>query len=165
MPEETIDVLLIEDDLDDQFLVKETLLSDSSGTRLTVESADRLETGLERMSARPPSAVLLDLSLSDSRGIDTFLRVHTFSPTVPIIILSGNQDEDMALEAVRLGAQDYLLKGDMDNKTLPRVIRYAIERNRNQQELQSLSILDDLTRLYNRRGFLMLAGQYLKLAK
>jgi diguanylate cyclase (GGDEF)-like protein len=91
--------------------------------------------------------------------------VHSQAPTVPIVILTGYDNESFALEAVSQGAQDYLVKGHINPRMLVRVIRYAIERNRTQSELRNLSLVDELTGLYNRRGFLTFAEQYLKLAQ
>jgi diguanylate cyclase (GGDEF)-like protein len=157
-------VLLIEDDPDDALLIRETI-QEIRGLSIVVETADRLEKGRERLMKNGIDTVLLDLSLPDSQGQETFLTIHSQFPTVPIIILTGHNDETFALEAVRQGAQDYLVKGSVNSKMLTRVIRYGIERNRTQAELRNLSLIDDLTGLYNRRGFLTFAEQYLKLAQ
>ncbi|MBI2494976.1 MAG: diguanylate cyclase response regulator, partial [Candidatus Omnitrophica bacterium] len=87
------------------------------------------------------------------------------APEVPIVVLTVLDDDAVALEAVRQGAQDYLVKGQVPAERLSRVIGYAIERHRMQTTLQGLSLVDELTRLYNRRGFLNLAAQHLKLAQ
>ncbi len=100
--------------------------------------------------------------MPDSLGLDTFTAI---AACVPIVVLTGVDDDAAALEAVRRGAQDYLVKGSLDGKMLARVVRYAIERHRMQETLRNLSVIDDLTGLYNRRGFLTLAEQHLKLAQ
>jgi two-component system, cell cycle response regulator len=159
-----IRALLIEDDPDDVFLIRETL-STTPTPKVELETASTLEAGIERLAAGDVDVVLLDLSLPDSHGLDSFVRVHAQAPSVPVIILTGYDDESFALEAVSQGAQDYLVKGNVNSKMLGRVIRYAIERNRTQAELRNLSLVDELTGLYNRRGFMTFAEQYLKLAQ
>ncbi|MCG3176756.1 MAG: hypothetical protein MOGMAGMI_01717 [Candidatus Omnitrophica bacterium] len=109
-------------------------------------------------------AALLDLSLPDSSGLRTFLRLHEEAPLLPIIILTGLNDRQVALEAMRGGAHDYLSKDELDGRFLLRVIRYAIERQKMQSALSELSLVDELTGLYNRRGFLRLAERQLKLS-
>ncbi len=160
-----IRVLLIEDDPDDVLIIRDTLAEPESGMKAEVDSGATLDDGIDKLSAGDYDVVLLDLSLPDSQGLDTFVRVHAQSPTVPVIILTGLDDESFALEAVSQGAQDYLVKGNLNARMLARVIRYAIERNRTQAELRNLSLIDELTGLYNRRGFLTFAEQYLKLAQ
>ena len=158
-----INVLLIEDNPDYARGVRERLIREPHQT-FTVESAETLKAGLAQLSKGHIDVVLLDLLLPDSKGLETFTSVNAHAPELPIVILTALGDEALALEAVGKGAQDYLPKGETDGKTLFRVIRYAIERHRMQTALRSLSMLDDLTGLYNRRGFVRLAGQHLKLA-
>lgn len=158
-------ILLIEDDPDDVLIIRETLADPESAMKAELIAASTLDDGIDKLSAGEADVVLLDLSLPDSQGLDTFVRVHAQAPTVPVIILTGLDDESFALEAVSQGAQDYLVKGNLNAKMLARVIRYAIERNRTQAELRNLSLVDELTGLYNRRGFLTFAEQYLKLAQ
>lgn len=166
MEDKSITVLLVEDDSDDTLLIRETLSEiDPSQLRLKIESTETLEAGLDRIAQGGIDVVLLDLTLPDSQGLETFVRIHSSAPAVPIIILTGYNNETFALDAVRQGAQDYLVKGSVNARMLTRVIRYGIERNRTQAELRSLSLVDDLTGLYNRRGFMTFAEQYLKLAQ
>src|SRR5205085_4254465 len=96
------------------------------------------------------SLVLLDLSLPDSHGLETFAKVYAHSPKVPIIVLSGNDDQQLALYAVKSGAQDYLVKGKIDRELLLRAMQYAIERKRYQEELERQANYDGLTGLPNR---------------
>jgi len=103
--------------------------------------------------------------LPDSEGIDTFLAVHSARPLVPVVILSANDAEDVALEAMKGGAQDYLIKGEMDGKPLPHILRNNFERIRRETKLNKMSFVDDLTGLYNRRGFLTFADQHMKLTE
>ena len=107
--------------------------------------------------------MLCDLTLPGLAGLATFRRLHEFMPDVPIIVLSALRDEALAVQAVQEGAQDYLVKG-VDLRLLPRAMRYAVERHRLQQSLRNLSLTDELTGLYNRRGFFTLAERQLKFA-
>ncbi len=157
-------VLLIEDDGDYAYILRR-MLTERGGSALPLERVDRLDAGISRMAQGGIDAVLLDLDLPDSFGIETFLSVHRQAPEIPVVVLTGLDDETVAVGAVRKGAQDYLVKGDFGGQRLVRAIRYAIERNQLQQGLRNLSLEDDLTGLYNRRGFVALAEQQLKLAR
>ncbi len=120
-------VLLIEDNPGDADLVRLRLVESNSGAE--VSCVDRLSTGLESLADQPPpSLVLLDLNLPDSHGAETFRRVLNKAPGVPVVILSGQGDEELAAKAVHQGVQDYLVKGDFDSRQLSRAMRYAIER-------------------------------------
>jgi diguanylate cyclase (GGDEF)-like protein len=156
-------VLLIEDDPYDAELTM-SILGEIRSFRCMAERAETLARGLERLSRGGVDLVLLDLGLPDSLGLGTFELAYVQYPDVPIIILSGLADEEMAIKTVQEGAQDYLVKGNFDGNLLARAIRYAIERHRIKAELKSLSLTDELTGLYNRRGFLTLARQQIKIA-
>jgi signal transduction histidine kinase/DNA-binding response OmpR family regulator len=130
-----IKALLIEDSAADARLLQE-MLAGKSYSSFVVERADRLSTGVERLTAQEYDVVLLDLSLPDSQGLDTFARVHAQTPQLPIIVLSGLDDEAIATRAVREGAQDYLVKGTIDDRLLMRAISYAIERKRAEGEIR-----------------------------
>ncbi len=135
-----IRVLLIEDDPDDVLLIQEMLVGED-GCRLAspgfeLARADRLSAGLERLSGQEFDVALLDLSLPDSQGLDTFVRAHEKAPGVPIIVLTGMDDQTMAAGAVHAGAQDYLVKGQVEGHLLARAIRYAIERHKLLAELE-----------------------------
>ena len=97
--------------------------------------------------------ILLDLNLPEIRELDTVARVIEVAPAVPIIVLTATNSDEIGLKAVQLGAQDFLLKGDFNYLTLDRAIIYAIERHRLQRTIRQLAVLDELTGLYNRRGF------------
>ncbi len=109
-------------------------------------------------------AVLLDLSPVAGPTIEPLIRLHEHAPDVPIIVLTGEDDEVLAVRALKAGAQDSLVKGQIDGNLLVRAIRYAIERHQLQMALHAMSLVDELTSLYNRRGFLTLARQQLKMA-
>ena len=132
MENETIQALLVEDNPADARLVEE-MLSDSGQDSVELEHVEKLSSGLERLSQNSIDVILLDLKLPDSDGLNTFTRMHARAPDLPIIVLSGLGDEQVALEAVRNGAQDYLVKGEVNEDLLARAIRYAIERKRIQE--------------------------------
>ncbi len=142
-------VLLIEDNPGDARLIKEMLAEDPE-TPFALHTADRLSKGLEHLSAGETGLVLLDLSLPDSFGLETFAKVYAHSPMVPIIVLTGNDDQTVALSAVKGGAQDYLVKSRLERELLLRSMQYSIERKRYQVQLEHQANYDALTGLPNR---------------
>jgi len=144
MNSEAIRVLLIGDNPGDARLIREMLApGPCPGTRAEVRSAifdlecaDRLSTGLERLTEGGIDVLLLDLGLPDSRGLDTLGRAYAQAPQVPIIVLTVLDDEALAVKAMREGAQDYLVKGRVDSNLLVRSIRYATERKRAEEPLR-----------------------------
>jgi signal transduction histidine kinase len=135
MSERTIKVLLIEDNRGDARLIQE-MLKEAATTRFELTHVDRLATGLQQLDDESFDLVLLDLGLPDSHGLDTFTKTQTQAPDVPIVLLTGLDDEAFALEAVREGAQDYLVKGHVDSHLLTRAVRFAIERHRAEEALR-----------------------------
>jgi len=133
-PSRKLKVLLIEDNPGDARLLAE-LLYDPAGAPFELEEADTLGTGLERIRQGGVDLVLLDLSLPDSLGIDTFKKAQNAVPHLPIIVLSGLDDEALAIKTVHDGAQDYIVKGQVDTRLLVRAMRYAIERKRAEEQL------------------------------
>lgn len=131
---------------------------------VSLERAGDLNQALERLSQGGIDLLILDLDLPDGQDMGTFERAHAFAPNVPIVVLTRVEDEEMALSLVKAGAQDYLVKGEAGPDLFLRSIRYALERHRLSSALRSLSLIDDLTGLYNRRGFSELGEQHLKLA-
>lgn len=127
-------ILLIEDNLDDVILVREAL-RDYSASEFQIESETRLEQGLARLRDQHFDIVLLDLKLPDSYGIETYDRLHAQSD-VPVVVLSGNSNDELALKALEHGAQDYLVKGTVSGELLVRMLRYSIARHRLMRELQ-----------------------------
>jgi signal transduction histidine kinase len=124
--DKTTQVLLIEDNPGDADLVRLRLIEGKSP--VNVNCVNRLADGLASLAQQTPSVILLDLNLPDSHGAETFRRVMEQAPNVPVVVLSGQDDEALAMKAVHLGVQDYLLKGDISSKHLERAIRYAVER-------------------------------------
>jgi diguanylate cyclase (GGDEF)-like protein len=142
-------VLLIEDNPGDARLIEEMVREDPEAP-FTIHCADRLARGLEHLSLGGTALVLLDLSLPDSFGLETFAKVYAHAPTVPIIVLTGNDDRMLALSAVKSGAQDYLVKNRLDRELLVRAMHYSIERKAYQVQLEHQANYDTLTGLPNR---------------
>src|SRR5207248_9229063 len=126
------------------------MIAEDPRAPFTLHSADRLAKGLEHLSAGEMALVILDLSLPDSFGLDTFAEVYTHAPAVPIIVRTGNDDQTIALSAVKGGAQDYLVKSRLDRELLLRSMHYSIERKRYQVQLEHQANYDALTGLPNR---------------
>lgn len=129
MESDRIRVLLVEDDPDDALLLRD-MLADVTSASLELEHVERLADAIERAAGEPFDVVLLDLSLPDSRGLETFAELHRAVPEIPVVVLTGVDVETVALKAVQEGAQDYLVKWPRDGGLIVRSIRYAIERQR-----------------------------------
>src|SRR5271167_2941787 len=126
MEHEPAHVLLIEDNPGYADLVRLRLVESKSDVQ--VNCVPRLADALACLDVETPTLVLLDLNLPDSHGAETFRRIMLKAPNVPVVILSGQDDEMLAIKAVHMGVQDYLVKGDITSKQLERALRYAIER-------------------------------------
>jgi len=123
------------------------------------------QASLDRLAKGGVDVVLLVTSLSARRGFTAFAAMRALAPALPFLFLSNAADERHGLEAVRAGAQDFLVEADVDGEDLSRALRHAIERNRHHAALLDLALVDELTGLYNRRGFLTLATRDLRLAR
>ena len=123
----SLTILLVEDNPGDQLLIME-LLKETSLPVKKVLLAESAEAAFEQLNTEQVSLILLDLSLPDSSGIDSFIAINNAAPDVPVIILSGSNNTQTALEAITLGAQDFLLKGEFNEMFLDKTIRYSIER-------------------------------------
>ncbi len=145
---DAVRVMLIEDDPGDRRLVQEMLRE--AGDSAVVTSRTRLEDAIEPVTRGLADLVLLDLSLPDSSGVDGVRRLRAAAPDVPVVVLSGLNDKQVALEAVQAGAQDYLNKDDVDGEALAKAMRYAVERQRAELRLLRLALSDPLTGLPNR---------------
>lgn len=159
-----IKALLIEDSLDVARLIREEL-HDIPYSNIDIEVADRLKDGIDSIKRGGVDVILLDLSLPDSQGYNTFVRVHVHAPQIPIVVLSGNSDEVLAIKTIQAGAQDFLVKGELDAEVLVRSIHYAIERQKIMNELRSMLLIDRLTGLHNRRGLMTLAEQQMRISR
>jgi diguanylate cyclase (GGDEF)-like protein/PAS domain S-box-containing protein len=163
MNEKLIRVCLIDDRTGDSRLLT-GLLDKCSRRKFQVDHYHSLSDGIENLSSRDFEVLLLDLFLPDSGGLDTFYTIQQHEFDIPVIILIGIEDENLALKALQTGAQDYLVKGDFDHKLICRAIDYSIERHRLHQCLKQISTTDDLSGLHNRLGFVTLAEQQIKSA-
>jgi len=166
MSQDKIRILLIEDNPDDVFLITEILSQQTKGGSFSIDSADSLQEGLKKLEAGHPDVVLLDLFLTDTRGSESFERMKPFLNTYPVIVMTSLNDEALAIRSVSEGAQDYLVKGQLNRSILVRTIRYAIERARIRKELdlantrlEQLALNDPLTGLFNRRGLEQVIAQ------
>lgn len=142
MSQEPIRILLVEDDEDDAFLLERSLTKAAPG-QFSIERVGTLEDARRALAASPFHVVLSDLSLPDSRGLETFEKIHEEDSEVAIVVLTGNDDERLAVRALNEGAQDYLVKGKADGQSLVRSMRYAIERNRRRHLEQHNTALED----------------------
>ncbi len=156
-------ILLVEDNPDEEVIVRR-LLSRSS-TIVDLTTVVQIRDCLRLIDDKLVDMVLLDLSLPDSKGLEGLHQLRAHAPEIPIIILTGSSDIETAEQAVRSGAQDYLVKGQLEGNLLLHAVRFANLRHGFRNELEELSLRDPLTGLYNRRGFDLLANQSLRLAK
>jgi diguanylate cyclase (GGDEF)-like protein len=167
-----LEILLIEDNPDDRILLNEMLTDsavhsyDDSDMHYSLAAARTMGEALSILSGEAQvDVILLDLSLPDSKGLDGLDKLGEYLYEIPVIILTGLADNRKAVEALRRGAQDYLVKGRITSDLIIRSIRYALERHKLITMLRGLSLIDDLTGLYNRRGFMTIAEEKLKAAK
>lgn len=156
MDDRTKKILLVEDNPGDTRLIME-MLAGAGARDYAIDWVSNLSDALERLSGEGIDLVLLDLGLPDSKGLETFINAYTHAPQVPFVILSGLSDETVALAAVRKGAQDYLLKNEIDSNFLLRTIRYATERKLAEKAMEAerqklYSLLNSLPAFVYLRG-------------
>ena len=156
-------LLLIEDNLGDRRLVENALAESEGEFRLIAVS--HLEEALAYLRDKTPDLIITDLGLPDSTGMATFQRLAGVAESIPIVVLSGASDEDVAIEAVGCGAEDYFVKGDAALAVLPRVARHTIIRHRNRHSPAQAPPIDDLTQLPSLDGFLTLAARQMSLSR
>jgi len=152
MEKETLQVLLVEDNLADVRLMTETLNEVGTG-KVHVQHVDRISTALRCLREEKFDVVLLDLNLPDGQGLETVERLCETNPQMPVIVLTGVEDDDLALASVKAGAQDYLVKGQVDGSGVTHAIRYSIERKQMEELIQHQAMHDELTGLPNMRLF------------
>ena len=145
-------VLLVEDDPGDALLTRETLL-EAEPKGFEVTHVARLQEGLRLLYEEIFDVVLFELSLPDAHGMEAVTQVRCGLPSIPVVVLSGNNNPELALEAIEAGAQDYLIKGEIDPPQMARSIRYAVQRKRSEERLTHLAQFDHLTGLANRSLF------------
>lgn len=148
-----IKLLIVEDNLGDARLVMEMLKDLSAETGFSVDHVVTLREALGHFANVEYDIALIDLSLPDSAGLDTIYSCLDAAPETPIILLTGSEDGDIALQAIQAGAQDYLYKADLEVAMLGRIIHYAIERKSQETKLKKMARTDELTTLPNRRFF------------
>lgn len=157
-----IRILHVEDDDKDAYLVKHHLgKAGLVGEDNYARTKDIRET-LKYLSEHQVDIVVLDLLLPDSKGMETLTLIKTQHPKNAIIVITGNAQDDAGLQAVNLGAQDYLLKDELNSRSITRVIKYAIERHNYDQKIVELANVDTLTGLPNRLNFIAYLEQILK---
>jgi len=145
-------VLYVEDDTVDAMNI-ERMLRKVSDARIELFVSTRFSEALELLEAEPIDVILLDLSLPDSYGIDSVKSMRLHAPQQALVVLTGLSDESMALDAVKAGAEDYLVKGTFNAELIFRVISYALERQKSKQRLSHIAHYDELTKLPNRLHF------------
>lgn len=151
-PSQVIQILLVEDNPHDALLVETDFSRIEADVKYQITTVGSLAAGLRRLTKTEFDAILLDLSLPDSQGLETVIHVLNKAPRTPVLVLSGSYDEELAINIVQAGAQDYLVKGETNREQLNRTVRYAIERKRTEEILREterrrashLSALQDL---------------------
>jgi two-component system cell cycle response regulator len=139
------------------------LLDTEDSAQFHIAHVADLDFAAQRLSSDPTDILLLDLGSKQQQGRAYVQAARAAAPDTPMVVLAESEDELLAVEALRQGVQDFLDKEHLDRFVLVRALRYSIERHRLQKNLQNLSLIDDLTGLYNRRGFLALAEQHLRM--
>ncbi|MGD0282686.1 MAG: response regulator [Dissulfurispiraceae bacterium] len=147
--DKAIRILLIEDNPADAYLLEEMLKA--ADVRFEMECIDRLSSGIAKVKSDGFHIILLDLGLPDSRGLDTLTRLNEIIPEAPIIVLTGLADEALGIQAVQQGAQDFLVKGQVDKNLLVRSINYAIGRKKieERERLAHKEVSERTSELYN----------------
>jgi two-component system cell cycle response regulator len=158
-----IKVLLIEDN-PGRFRFWEQILTEIRDIEITFVHMEQLFDFGHRLESEAPDVILLDLSRLEGGGLELFLSVYKMAPAIPIIVVTESDDQKLAVQTALAGAQDCLVKRDIGSFLLSRSIRYAIGRQRHLKEEKAFSGIDELTGLYNRRGFLARADQQIKIA-
>ena len=156
MADKPIVILLVEDNPGDRRLIRE-MLAEASNVTFNVQYADRLEAATECLDHNGVEVILLDLGLPDSQGLATLKKIYAQVSQTPIVVLTGLNDETVGLQAVNEGAQDYLIKGQVDTDLLKRTIRYAIERKQTEERERQLQLQLNLSSRLASLG-LMLEG-------
>lgn len=157
-------ILLVEDNPPDADLVCELLIEVGSNPDC-IDHVVRLDDALIRLQEHNYILIITDLSLPDGRGLDAVARLHATAPELPIVVLSGMDHKELSLQALQMGAQDYLVKGNIDASSLHRSLHYSIERKSAEQRLSHLARYDQLTGLANRISFRDRAAQMLTKAR
>ncbi len=139
MADKHISILLVEDNSGDRRLISE-MLAEASNVTFDVKYADRLQAAMEYLGQNRVEVILLDLGLPDSQGLETLRKTYAQVSETPIVVLTGLNDEMIGAQAFNEGAQDYLIKGQVDTHLLRRTIRYAIERKQAEERERRLQL-------------------------
>jgi two-component system, cell cycle response regulator len=159
----TLNILLVEDDPVHAHLAGAALNPSPEGCDWRLKHVETLAAACALTET--PDLILLDLTLPDARGLETLQRLRERFAFVPVVLLTAVEDPAIEVTARQAGAQDFLGRDELTARTLRRVVRYAMERHRRQADLMRLSTRDELTGLYNRRGFLTAAEPIARLAE
>lgn len=167
MPLIELNSLLIIESNENNFLFYKYLLKENPllTTECNITHVTSLESALKLLEREHFSLILLNLFVTDCEGIETFRKVYLSAPQSAIIVLTEVVDERLALEAIAQGAEDYLTKGEMTEKSLWRAILHARARQEVKETLRALTFTDELSSVYNRRGFVTLIEQQVALSK
>src|ERR1700721_779554 len=139
MKEKALQVLVVEDNAGDVRLLREMFKGEKQGS-FELTHLLRMSEAEVHLAKGGVDITLLDMGLPDGHGLETVRRAHAAAPNVPLIILTGLDDEALAAEAMTQGAQDYLIKGQIESRALPRALRHAIERHRMQEEAELIRV-------------------------
>ena len=163
---ETFKIVLVGDDRANARLIRDALArADAHWGRFELEVFDRLPAGTQRLAKGDVAAVLLDLSMPGTTSLDAVRSLREDAPGTPLIALTRAANRARGVDAVHAGAQDYLPKEQLDGSMLARALRYAIDRQRLEASLEQMTLIDDISGLYNRRGFFKFGDQQLKLIR
>ncbi|HEY4786561.1 MAG TPA: response regulator, partial [Bacteroidales bacterium] len=135
--ETPLNILVVEDNPGDVYIIKELLKS--KGTKFALDHSSRLGDAIKMAGKKEFDVILLDLGLPDSVGLETLKKFKASQVKVPVVVMTGLDDEDVALTSVKVGAQDYLVKNNLTPENILRAIRYGIERKKNEEALQKLN--------------------------
>jgi len=162
-------VLVAEDDEGDAYLMQSLLTElrepPAGGATFSPSVSDSLPSALEALRGHTFDVVILDLDIGGARGTDALAAVLVESPQTPLVVVSSRDDVELGIRAVEMGAQDHLVKSELVGDRLARSVLYSIERQRQCEALRARTIVDELTGLYNRRGFFTLGTQTLRLTR
>jgi len=164
MTKHTCRLLLIEDEPVTAKVTMRMLEKIGKGS-YDITHTTNLEDSLIALKSEDYDVVLSDLNLPDSKGLNTPEFIISVDPDVAVVVLTSTESDDIGIKAVQLGAQDYLVKGAFSDSTLNRCILYSMERHRLQRTIRQLAVIDELTGLYNRRGFNSLKSDVLQRAR
>lgn len=156
-----IKVFLITDNEANLNLMK-GYFSEIKNLKVSCKSESSPEKSLKEIASESYDLIIMELKISSSEGINSLSKVHIEFEDIPIIVITDVEDEKTGIKVISLGAQDYLIKSDLNARFIEKSIIHAIERHKMVQKIRSLSLVDELTGLYNRRGFLAFGRQQLK---